>query len=102
MTTKEQVKAMIKAAQDKTMNDFQTGDRVYVEFLSESGTESSRTYFKGKGVIDLVDDYYIFGRLDTGEPFMCPFNRVKHIEEKSEHDHTCENRLTLAGWNNYG
>ena len=35
------------------MNDFKTGNRVYVEFLSESGTEFSRTYFKGKGVIDL-------------------------------------------------
>ena len=62
------------------MNNLKTGNRVYVEFLSESGTEFSRTYFKGKGVIDLVDDYYIFGRLDTGEPFMCPFNCVKHIE----------------------
>ena len=48
--------------------------------MSESSTEFSGTPFKGEGVIDLVDDYYIFGRLDTGEPFMCPFNCVKHIE----------------------
>ena len=62
------------------MNNLKTGNRVYVEFMSESSTEFSGTRFKGEGVIDLVDDYYIFGRLDTGEPFMCPFNCVKHIE----------------------
>lgn len=45
--------------------------RVKVDFISESRTEFSNKRFTGVGVLDLVDDRYAYGRLDSGAPFMC-------------------------------
>lgn len=47
------------------------GAKVDVDFVSESRTEFSGNRFKGRGVIDRIEDGRIFGRLDNGNPFMC-------------------------------
>lgn len=47
------------------------GDRVKVDFISESRTIYSGKRFTGYGVLDLVEDGRVFGRLDDGRPFMC-------------------------------
>ncbi|WP_277559385.1 hypothetical protein [Acinetobacter beijerinckii] len=47
------------------------GDRVKVDFISESRTIYSGKRFTGYGVLDLVEDGRVFGRLDDGQPFMC-------------------------------
>lgn len=55
---------------DKTKHFF-VGEKVDVDFISESRTEFSGNRFKGRGVIDRIEDGRIFGRLDNGNPFMC-------------------------------
>lgn len=47
------------------------GDRVKVDFISESRTIYSGKRFTGYGVLDRVEDGRVFGRLDDGTPFMC-------------------------------
>ena len=47
------------------------GDRVKVDFVSESATIYSGKRFTGYGVLDRVEDGRVFGRLDDGTPFMC-------------------------------
>ena len=47
------------------------GDRVKVDFISESATIYSGKRFTGYGVLDRVEDDRVFGRLDDGTPFMC-------------------------------
>ena len=47
------------------------GDRVKVDFVSESATIYSGKRFTGCGVLDRVEDGRVFGRLDDGTPFMC-------------------------------
>lgn len=47
------------------------GDRVKVDFISESRTIYSGKCFTGYGVVDRFEDGYVFGRLDDGQPFMC-------------------------------
>ena len=59
------------------------GVRVYVDFLSESSTQFSGNRFSGNGVIDLVDGGYIYGRLDSGAPFMCMESDVKLIQDNA-------------------
>ena len=44
-----------------------TGDRVHVDFISESRTEFSNNHFTGDGIIDCIDGDRIYGRLLTGE-----------------------------------
>ena len=43
------------------------GDRVKVDFVSESATIYSGKRFTGYGVLDRVEDGRVFGRLDDGE-----------------------------------
>ncbi len=47
------------------------GNRVKVEFTSESTTHFSGDEIKGFGVVDRCEDGYVFGRLECGKPFMC-------------------------------
>ena len=47
------------------------GDRVKVDFVSESATIYSGKRFTGYGVLDRVEDGRVFGRLDDGTPFSC-------------------------------
>lgn len=56
------------------------GDRVKVDFISESSTEHSGNQFTGEGVIDRCEDGYVYGRLDNGQPFMCNESDVSVIE----------------------
>ena len=55
------------------------GTRVKVEFISSSRTEYDGNLFSGSGVIDLIEDGYVYGRLDCGKPFMCNPNDVQEI-----------------------
>ena len=52
------------------------GDRVKVDFISESSTEFSGNRFLGVGVVDRVEDGYVFGRLDDRRTFMCLLSDV--------------------------
>lgn len=63
-------------------NNIQAGVRVYVDFVSESSTQFSGNRFSGNGVIDLVDGGYIYGRLDSGAPFMCMESDVTLVQDK--------------------
>ena len=56
------------------------GDRVQVDFISESRTEFSGKRFHGYGVLDRVEDGRVMGRLDNGTPFSCLEADVKVIE----------------------
>lgn len=55
------------------------GDRVKVDFISESRTEFSGKRFQGFGVLDRVDDGRVYGRLDDGTPFSCLCEDVEVI-----------------------
>lgn len=56
---------------DLSKNHLFVGAKVDVDFISESRTEFSGNHFKGRGVIDRIEDGRIFGRLNNGNPFMC-------------------------------
>ena len=58
------------------------GDRVKVDFISESRTIYSGKRFTGCGVLDRVEDGRVFGRLDDGTPFMCLCADVEVIEHE--------------------
>ena len=63
------------------------GDRIKVDFVSESRTEFSGNHFTGEGVVDRVEDGRVFGRLDNGTPFMCGVDDVQVITGQSDiHD----------------
>ncbi|KYQ82519.1 hypothetical protein AWW72_18100 [Acinetobacter sp. NRRL B-65365] len=62
--TKEQVEA-------KT-TQFKKGNRVHVDFVSDSRTEFSGIHIKGDAVVDRHEDGYVYGQLELGTPFMCP------------------------------
>lgn len=47
------------------------GSRVKVAFISESATQFSGDEIKGFGVVDRCENGYVFGRLESGKPFMC-------------------------------
>lgn len=49
------------------------GSRVSVNFMSESRTSFSETHFQGEGEVDLFDNLYVMGRLDSGLSFMCGY-----------------------------
>lgn len=55
------------------------GDRVKVDFISESRTEFSGKQFNGFGMLDRVEDRRVYGRLDDGMPFSCPCEDVEVI-----------------------
>lgn len=57
----------------------EVGTRVKVEFISSSRTEYDGNTFSGLGYIDLIEDGYVFGRLDCGKPFMCNICDVQEI-----------------------
>ena len=56
------------------------GDRVKVDFISESATIYSGKRFTGYGVLDRVEDGRVYGRLDDGTPFMCLCADVEVVE----------------------
>ena len=56
------------------------GNRVHVDFISESRTEFSNNHFIGDGILDRVEDGYVFGRTDDGRPFACPVEYAHVIE----------------------
>jgi len=60
------------------------GNRVHVDFISESRTEFSGNHFTGEGVVDRIEDGRVFGRLDGGTPFMCDVSDVTIIEQQDE------------------
>lgn len=53
------------------MSLIKKGDRVKVDFISESRTIYSGKCFTGYGVVDRFEDGRVFGRLEDGTPFMC-------------------------------
>ncbi len=59
-------------------------DRVKVNFISESSTDFSGKQFTGEGIIDRIEDGRVFGRLDTGIPFMCAVADVTIIEQQDK------------------
>ncbi|MDV2468878.1 hypothetical protein QR674_07760 [Acinetobacter chinensis] len=60
------------------------GDRISVEFISESATEFSGTKIEGTGTVDRFDNGYVYGQLDNGQPFMCPEQFVCVINQDAE------------------
>lgn len=58
-------------------------DRVKVDFVSESSTEFSGKRFTGEGVVDRVEDGRVFGRLDSGVPFVCDVSDAVVIEQQA-------------------
>lgn len=64
----------------------QVGNQIKVDFVSESRTEFSGNRFTCHGVIDRLEDGYVFGRLDDGTSFMCLPSDVEVIPaEPCEH-----------------
>lgn len=53
------------------MSHIKKGDRVKVDFISESATIYSGKRFTGYGVVDRFEDNRVFGRLEDGQTFMC-------------------------------
>lgn len=47
------------------------GDRVKVDFINNPETILAGFRFTGYGVLDLVEDGRVYGRLDDGQTFMC-------------------------------
>lgn len=60
------------------------GNRVHVDFISESATKFSNNHFTGDGVIDRIEDGRVFGRLDDGTPFMCDLSDAIVIEQQDK------------------
>lgn len=60
------------------------GNRVKVDFVSESATKFSNNHFTGDGVIDRIEDGRVFGRLDDGTPFMCDLSDAIVIEQQDK------------------
>lgn len=65
-------------------NEFKAGNRVHVDFLSENHTEFSGKKIEGEGVIDRAEDGYVYGRLDSGQTFMCSEADVVVINDDAE------------------
>ena len=72
------------------------GDRVKVDFISESRTIYSGKRFTGYGVLDRVEDGRVFGRKDDGTPFMCLCADVE-VVGMSEIDSTLNERGARYG-----
>ncbi|WP_151813966.1 hypothetical protein [Acinetobacter sp. TUM15380] len=67
----------IRAMQNKKQN-FEVGQRVYVDFFSSNSVETDGTRISGFGVLDRVEpDGFVCGRLDVGQPFGCPSEYVQ-------------------------
>ena len=64
------------------MSHIKKGDRVKVDFISESATIYSGKRFTGYGVVDRFEDGYVFGRLDDGQTFMCFASDVELFKTK--------------------
>lgn len=63
--------------QNKKQN-FEVGQRVYVDFFSSNSVETDGTRISGFGVLDRVEpDGFVCGRLDVGQPFGCPSEYVQ-------------------------
>ncbi|MEG2749755.1 MAG: hypothetical protein RR939_10160 [Acinetobacter sp.] len=66
------------------MSLIKIGDRVKVDFISESATIYSGKRFTGYGVVDRFEDGYVFGRLEDGQPFMCFESDVEILTERDQ------------------
>ena len=66
------------------MSHIKKGDRVKVDFISESATIYSGKRFTGYGVVDLFEDNRVFGRLEDGQPFMCFASDVEVLTERDQ------------------
>lgn len=60
------------------MSILSAGMTVYVDYITDSRTEFSGRKVNGFGVLDRVEDGYVFGRLINGHPFMCNEGDAKH------------------------
>lgn len=66
------------------MSHIKKGDRVKVDFISESATIYSGKRFTGYGVVDRFEDNRVFGRLEDGTPFMCFEGDVEVLTERDQ------------------
>ncbi len=66
------------------MSHIKKGDRVKVDFISESATIYSGKRFTGYGVVDRFEDNRVFGRLEDGTPFMCFVSDVEVLTERDQ------------------
>lgn len=66
--------------------EIQKGLKVEVNFISESRTEFSGTVFKGIGIVDLIEDDRVFGKLLNSTPFMCSISDVSPYVENLSPD----------------
>ena len=66
------------------MSHIKKGDRVKVDFISESATIYSGKRFTGYGVVDRFEDGRVFGRLEDGQPFMCFASDVEVLTERNQ------------------
>jgi hypothetical protein len=66
------------------MSLIKIGDRVKVDFISESATIYSGKRFTGYGVVDLFEDNRVFGRLEDGQTFMCFASDVEVLTERDQ------------------
>ena len=73
-----------KWKQGNDMSDLRVGSYVHVDFISESCTQFSGVNFKGNGAIDRIEDGYVFGRLDDGQPFCCMAEFVKPLQDQTK------------------
>lgn len=78
--------------------DIQKCSKVQVNFISESRTEFSGTIFKGIGIVDLIEDGRVFGKLLNGTPFMCGISDVSpHVENLSPDEASFQECYLTAG-----
>lgn len=78
--------------------EIQKGLKVEVNFISESRTEFSGTVFKGIGVVDLIEDDRVFGKLLNGTPFMCSISDVSpYVENLSPDEASFQECYLTAG-----
>ena len=78
------------------------GDRVKVDFISESATDYSGKRFHGCGVLDRVEDGRVYGRLDDGTPFMClPSDVVKERPISTKRKRALQKKGKTVYWSKW-
>lgn len=79
--------------------EIKIGTKVQVSFVSESSTEFSGKLFGGVGIVDLIEDNRVFGKLLNGTPFMCAVSDVSvYVENLSPDEQQFQEAyLSLGG-----
>lgn len=78
--------------------EIQKSSKVQVNFISESRTEFSGKVFKGIGIVDLIEDGRVFGKLLNGTPFMCSISDVSpYVENLSPNEASFQECYLTAG-----